>query len=109
MPIPNLATGVVALGLIVFLLLHVSQGLYLFNDLYGDLYVGDISPAIGQTGPKAVVTGMCAATSPQACDASRPFGKMLWSWGKDLNNDAYLLSSAGVFRLLPSSSCNITC
>lgn len=84
-------------------------GKYLYNDLNGPLWVGTIYPSTGSSSLTKRVNYRCAATTPLACDpAPTPLGA-IWAWAKDLSDDAYALTSSGIFRLVALSKCGVVC
>lgn len=55
----------------------------------------------------------CAKDSPIPCSfvpgSELPALGYLFSYGQDNNKDVYLLSSSGVYRIVPPSRCSYTC
>lgn len=86
--------------------------------MYADLYASNVWAA-AET-PKGSgkfiaesIPFSCAQDSPLKCDAvpNSPLPALgyIFSFGEDNNNDVYILTSTGVYRVVPPSRCNFTC
>ncbi|KAL4583993.1 hypothetical protein LXL04_008581 [Taraxacum kok-saghyz] len=89
-------------------------GSYLYGDLYAqDMFAGVETPENSGTFTTKKISFACAKDSPIPCTlipgSSLPALGYLFSYAQDNNNDIYLLSSSGVYRLVPPSRCNYTC
>ncbi|XP_047311148.1 HIPL1 protein-like [Impatiens glandulifera] len=89
-------------------------GRYLYTDLYaGAMWAGVETPENSGNFNTSKITFSCAPNSPIACD-SRPGNSLpslgyIFSFGQDNDKDIYLLTSSGVYRVVPPSRCNYTC
>ncbi|KAF5792760.1 putative quinoprotein glucose dehydrogenase (PQQ, quinone) [Helianthus annuus] len=89
-------------------------GSYLYGDLYAhNLWAGVETPENSGNFTTSNVTFGCAKDSPVPCDlvpgSELPTLGYLFSYGQDNNKDVYLLSSSGVYRIVPPSRCGYTC
>ncbi|CAA7043289.1 unnamed protein product [Microthlaspi erraticum] len=89
-------------------------GMYLYADLYGNgVWAGIEMPANSGNFVTNRTTFSCAGDSPMKCsDSPGSSGLSLgyvFSFGEDNKKDIYLLTSNGVYRVVRSSRCNLTC
>ncbi|KAL8250455.1 hypothetical protein R6Q59_034148 [Mikania micrantha] len=89
-------------------------GSYLFGDLYAhNMWAGVETPENSGTFTMTNITFSCAKDSPVPCDlvpgSEVPALGYLFSFAQDNNKDVYLLSSSGVYRIVPPSRCGYTC
>ncbi|XP_076943232.1 HIPL1 protein-like [Bidens hawaiensis] len=90
------------------------QGSYLFGDLYAhNMWAGFETPVNSGNFTTNGITFGCAKDSPVPCDlvpgSEIPALGYLFSFGQDNNKDVYLLTSSGVYRVVPPSRCGYTC
>lgn len=92
--------------------------LVVFSYLYGDLYARNMwagveTPENSGNFTTSNITFGCAKDSPIPCDvvpgSDLPALGYLFSYGEDDNKDVYLLTSSGVYRIVPPSRCGYTC
>ncbi|KAG6496903.1 hypothetical protein ZIOFF_044779 [Zingiber officinale] len=90
------------------------HGRYLYADLYG-VAIWAAAEVPGNSG-NYTSTRMafgCSERSPIPCDrvAGSPLPDLgyVFSFGEDNRKDVFLLSSVGVYRIVPPSRCNYTC
>ncbi|XP_024969007.1 HIPL1 protein-like isoform X2 [Cynara cardunculus var. scolymus] len=89
-------------------------GSYLYGDLYADsMWAGVETPENSGNFTANKIPFTCAKDSPVPCNlvpgTSRPALGYLISFGQDNKNDVYLLSTSGVYRIVPPSRCGYTC
>ncbi|KAK7265750.1 hypothetical protein RJT34_33373 [Clitoria ternatea] len=86
--------------------------------LYADLYAGAIWGAIEEPENSGNFTASkipfsCAHDSPIKCDlvpgTNLPALGYIYSFGEDNKKDVYVLTSTGVYRVVPPSRCSYTC
>ncbi|XP_074592304.1 HIPL1 protein-like [Curcuma longa] len=90
------------------------HGRYLYADLYG-VAIWAAAEVPGNSG-NYTSTRMdfgCSENSPIPCDrvagSALPELGYVFSFGEDNRKDVFLLSSGGVYRIVPPSRCNYTC
>ncbi|KAI3521711.1 hypothetical protein L1887_11183 [Cichorium endivia] len=89
-------------------------GSYLYGDLYAQqMWAGVETPENSGNFTTNNIAFTCAKDSPVPCTlvpgSSLPALGYLYSFGQDNNKDIYLLSSNGVYRVVPPSRCGYTC
>ncbi|GAB2269914.1 hipl1 protein [Dionaea muscipula] len=89
-------------------------GRYLFADLYGaNIWAGSEFPEDSGNFTETSLSFSCASDSPINCSSvpgtSLPALGYIFSFGEDNSKDIYLLTSSGVYRVIPPSRCNYTC
>eukprot|EP00897_Mesotaenium_endlicherianum_P002553 jgi/Mesen1/2325/ME000155S01416 len=85
------------------------QGKYIYNDLYGPMWVGTINTAPRTT---VRVEYRCSSDTPIACPvkgAGSDLGGVMWSWAEDVLGDVYVMSNAGVYRITDLTKCGSPC
>lgn len=87
---------------------------YLYGDLYAhEMWAGVETPVNSGIFTVNNISFTCAKDSPEPCilvpGSSLPALGYLFSFGQDNNKDIYLLSSSGVYRVVPPSRCGYTC
>ncbi|PWA77488.1 catalytic domain-containing protein [Artemisia annua] len=90
------------------------SGSYLFGDLYAhNMWAGVETPENSGNFTKSGITFGCAKDSPEVCSlvpgSELPALGYLFSFAQDNNKDVYLLTSSGVYRIVPPSRCGYTC
>ncbi|CAH1422534.1 unnamed protein product [Lactuca virosa] len=90
------------------------HGSYLYGDLYAhEMWAGVETPENSGIFTVNNISFTCAKDSPEPCSlvpgSSLPALGYLFSFGQDNNKDIYLLSSSGVYRVVPPSRCGYTC
>ncbi|CAI9265265.1 unnamed protein product [Lactuca saligna] len=90
------------------------HGSYLYGDLYAhEMWAGVETPENSGIFTVNNISFTCAKDSPEPCSlvpgSSLPALGYLFSFGQDNNKDIYLLSSSGVYRIVPPSRCGYTC
>lgn len=90
------------------------HGRYLYADLYGVAIWA--AAEVPENSGNYTTTRMdfdCSHNSPIPCDrvAGSPLPDLgyVFSFGEDNRKDVFLLSSGGVYRIVPPSQCNYTC
>ncbi|KAL4362302.1 hypothetical protein GQ457_04G016650 [Hibiscus cannabinus] len=89
-------------------------GRYLYADLYsGAIWAATEDPENSGNFSTSTVQFGCAKDSPLQC-SSVPGSEnaalgYIFSFGQDNSKDIYLLTSSGVYRVVPPSRCNYTC
>ncbi|KAI3785727.1 hypothetical protein L1987_44852 [Smallanthus sonchifolius] len=89
-------------------------GSYLYGDLYARyMWAGVETPENSGNFTTSNITFSCAKDSPVPCDlvpgSELPALGYVFSFGQDNNKDVYLLTSSGVYRIVPPSRCGYTC
>ncbi|XP_027330764.1 HIPL1 protein-like isoform X1 [Abrus precatorius] len=89
-------------------------GRYLYADLYaGAVWAGIEEPENSGNFSSNKIPFNCAHDSPIQCDnvpgSSLPALGYIYSFGEDNKKDVYVLTSAGVYRVVPPSRCSYTC
>ncbi|KAI3726920.1 hypothetical protein L1987_66727 [Smallanthus sonchifolius] len=89
-------------------------GSYLYGDLYARyMWAGVETPENSGNFTTSNVTFSCAKDSPVPCDlvpgSELPALGYVFSFGQDNKKDVYLLTSSGVYRIVPPSRCGYTC
>ncbi|XP_077225552.1 HIPL1 protein-like isoform X1 [Tasmannia lanceolata] len=89
-------------------------GRYLYGDLYGSyIWSGIENPPDSGNFSSAMIPFSCTQNSPIPCSsiAGSPLPALgyVFSFGEDNRKDVYLLTSSGVYRIVPPSRCNYTC
>lgn len=87
---------------------------YLYADLYGvAIWAGAEVPVNSGNYTSTRMDFDCSENSPIPCDrvAGSPLPDLgyVFSFGEDNRKDVFLLSSGGVYRIVPPSQCNYTC
>ena len=87
---------------------------YLFADLYGaGIWAGTETPKDSGNFTSAKIPVSCAPDSPIPCtdDAGSSVSGLgfIFSFGQDNRKDIFILSSNGLYRVVPPSRCNYTC
>lgn len=89
-------------------------GRYLYADLYASaIWAGIENPESGGKFTTDDIPFSCAPDSPIRCistpGSSRPSLGYIFSFGEDNDNDIFILTSDGVYRVVPPSRCKYTC
>ncbi|KAI3762818.1 hypothetical protein L1987_53259 [Smallanthus sonchifolius] len=89
-------------------------GSYLYGDLYATaMWAGSETPSDSGNFTSNKIPFTCASYSPLPCsivpETSFPALGYIFSFGHDNNEDVYLLTSSGVYRIVAPSRCNYTC
>ena len=87
---------------------------YLYGDLYASaIWAGIESPENSGNFTTNKILFSCAPDSPIACSStpgsSLPALGYVFSFGEDNDKDIYILTSSGVYRVVPPSRCKYTC
>lgn len=87
---------------------------YVYADLYGGgIWTGTESPKDSGNFTSSKIPVSCALDSPIQCSVEDgsplPSLGFIFSFGQDNRNDVFILSSTGVYRIIPPSRCNYTC
>lgn len=87
---------------------------YIYGDLYAhEMWAGVETPENSGNFTNNAISFSCAKESPIACNlipgSELPALGYLFSYGQDNNKDVYLLTSSGVYRIVPPSRCGATC
>ncbi|KAG6485180.1 hypothetical protein ZIOFF_053710 [Zingiber officinale] len=90
------------------------HGRYLYADLYGGaIWAATENPENSGNFTSTLIPFGCTNNSPLPCDAvagsALPSLGYVYSFGEDNRKDVFLLSSNGVYRIVPPSHCNYTC
>nr|XP_043617958.1 HIPL1 protein-like [Erigeron canadensis] len=90
------------------------HGSYLYGDLYAhNMWAGVETPENSGNFTSSSISFGCAKESPEPCSlvpgSELPALGYLFSYGQDNSKDVYLLSSSGVYRIVPPSRCGYTC
>ncbi|XWS48083.1 hypothetical protein CRYUN_Cryun13aG0042200 [Craigia yunnanensis] len=91
------------------------EGPYLYADLYsGAIWAATEDPENSGNFSTRTVPFGCARASPIQCSSTVPESALaalgyIFSFGQDNSKDIYLLTSSGVYRVVPPSRCNYTC
>ncbi|GMI78247.1 hypothetical protein like AT1G74790 [Hibiscus trionum] len=89
-------------------------GRYLYADLYsGAIWAATEDPENSGNFSSSTIQFGCARDSPLQCSSvpgsdNAALG-YIFSFGQDNSKDIYLLTSSGVYRVVPPSRCNYTC
>ncbi|MBA0637362.1 hypothetical protein Godav_021919 [Gossypium davidsonii] len=89
-------------------------GRYLYADLYsGAIWAATEDPENSGNFSTSTIRFGCARDSPLQCSSvpgsDLPALGYIFSFGQDNSKDIYLLTSSGVYRVVPPSRCNYTC
>lgn len=89
-------------------------GKYLYMDLYaGAMWAGSESPENSGNYSSTLIPFSCSSTSPIPCEtvAGSPLPALgyIYSFGEDNNKDVFVLTSKGVYRVVPPSRCSYSC
>ncbi|XP_007037171.2 PREDICTED: HIPL1 protein isoform X2 [Theobroma cacao] len=89
-------------------------GRYLYADLYsGALWAATEDPGNSGNFSTSTIPFGCARKSPIQCstvpDSALAALGYIYSFGQDNSKDIYLLTSSGVYRVVPPSRCSYTC
>ncbi|CAD5172082.1 unnamed protein product [Musa acuminata subsp. malaccensis] len=89
-------------------------GRYLYADLYGGaMWAGIEVPENSGNYTSTMIPFNCAKNSPIPCDtvpgSPLPSLGFIYSFGEDNRKDVFLLTSEGVYRIVPPSRCNYAC
>lgn len=92
----------------------VLQNRYLYADLYGGaIWAATEAPEYSGNYNSTLIPFSCTDNSPLPCDrvagSALPSLGYVYSFGEDNRKDVFLLSSNGVYRIVPPSHCNYTC
>lgn len=89
-------------------------GKYLYADLYaGAMWAGTESPENSGNYTSTLIPFNCSSTSPIPCETvpGNPLPALgyIYSFAEDNNKDVFILTSKGVYRVVPPSRCNYSC
>lgn len=87
---------------------------YLYGDLYASaIWAGTESPENSGNFTTNEIPFSCAPDSPIPCSStpgsSLPALGYVFSFGEDNDKDIYILTSSGVYRVVPPSRCKYAC
>lgn len=87
---------------------------YLYADLYSEaIWAATEDPENSGKFSTSTIRFGCARDSPLQCSSvpgsDLPALGYIFSFGQDNSKDIYLLTSSGVYRVVPPSRCNYTC
>ncbi|XP_073056443.1 HIPL1 protein-like isoform X1 [Primulina eburnea] len=90
------------------------NGRYLYADLYASsIWTGFENPINSGNFSSNKISFTCANDSPISCtfapNSPLPALSYIFSFGEDNNNDVYLLTNSGVYRIVRPSRCKYTC
>lgn len=96
------------------ILIMIFLNRYLYGDLYASaIWAGTENPENSGNFTSNEIPFSCASDSPIPCSPTPgsplPALGYLFSFGEDNNKDIYLLTSSGVYRVVPPSRCKYTC
>ncbi|KAJ6793564.1 HIPL1 protein-like [Iris pallida] len=89
-------------------------GRYLYADLYaGAMWAGTENPENSGNYSSTMIPFGCSKESPIPCDTVAGTSVLslgyIYSFGEDNSRDVFLLTSKGVYRVVPPSRCGYTC
>ncbi|KAJ7522341.1 hypothetical protein O6H91_18G007300 [Diphasiastrum complanatum] len=89
-------------------------GRYMYADLYGSSIWAAIEfPLYSGNFTSTKINFTCSSTSPLPCDfvgnSTLPNFQYILSWAQDNNENLYILSYNGVFKVVGPSKCNFAC
>lgn len=95
-------------------LLLLASCSYVYGDLYATaMWAGIETPSDSGNFTSSKIPFTCASDSPIPCSivpgSTLPALGYIFSFGQDNKKDVYLLTSSGVYRVVPPSRCNYEC